>query len=239
MTTPYFITLSDGHQYPYQITPSSRAKHIAIKFSSSGELMVILPQRGEISLAHAFVQKKSAWVEKHIANGHIKPVMEIRPDSLDLMMLKEQWSVRYIESAQQGVEYQEAPDNTLIISGNIQSDALIAKIIGLFLKNKAMPLFTKMIDEIALQHGFYYSGVSIRGQKTRWGSCSSRQKLNLNYKLLFMPDAIVRYVFIHELCHTLEMNHSAKFWQLVEQYDPDYQQHRHYLKQHGTIIRHF
>ena len=61
-------------------------------------------------------------------------------------------------------------------------------------------------------------------------SCSSKQNINLNYKLLFFPDKVVRYVFIHELCHTQEMNHSALFWNLVERCDPAYQQHRQVLK---------
>jgi len=69
-----------------------------------------------------------------------------------------------------------------------------------------------------------FKNVSIRGQKTRWGSCSSDQSISLNCKLLFLPSPVVRYVLIHELCHTVHMNHSAAFWALVGCFEPNYRQ---------------
>ncbi len=235
----YFIKLADNHQYPYQLIHSSRAKRLSIKFSSAGELSVVLPRGVKASLAHSFMQKKLAWIEKHIHNHIAKPAISARPNSLDLKMINEIWSVQYKEGADGSIKYSELSDYCLLIEGDISSDKLINKIIGLFLKNKASLLFMLKISELAKQYGFHYSGITIRGQKTRWGSCSSHKKLNINYKLLLMPEAVTRYVFIHELCHTIEMNHSAKFWQLVAQYDPEYRQHRQYLKEHGDIICYF
>ena len=125
------------------------------------------------------------------------------------------------------------------ISGAIQSDQLVQKIIGLFLKNKASKIFPDCVKKIASLYHFDFTDVKIRGQKGRWGSCSNRKVLNLNYKLLFMPTSVAHYVFIHELCHTKEMNHSSKFWQLVEKCDPNYKKHEKYLKENGQIIRYF
>lgn len=239
MPKHYFVRLANASQYPYQLIHSSRAKHLSLKLTSSGALSVILPQGIQTLLAHSFVQEQSAWIEKHIRQSVTKPSISARPDVLDLKMLNEKWSIEYKEGVQGSVEYSELPNHCLSITGEIQSDKLVNKIIGLFLKNKASALFSQIISELATQHGFQYSGITIRGQKGRWGSCSSRKKLNINYKLLLMPEAVVRYVFIHELCHTREMNHSAKFWQLVENYVPEYRQYREYLKEHGEIIRYF
>ena len=66
--------------------------------------------------------------------------------------------------------------------------------------------------------------------KTRWGSCSSRGRINLNQTLLFLPAHAVRYLLVHELCHTRHMNHSASFWRLVTELMPDYQQHENNLR---------
>jgi len=239
MPKQHFIKLADASQYPYQLAHSSRAKRISIKLSSTGELSVVLPRGMRTSLAHSFVQKKSAWIEKHICNNASKPTISARPDSLNLKMLNEKWSVQYKEGAHGSIEYSELADHCLLITGEVSSDKLVNKIIGLFLKNKASLLFAHMIAELAKQYDFQYSGITLRGQKARWGSCSSRKKLNINYKLLFMPEAVARYVFIHELCHTIEMNHSARFWQLVEQCDSEYRQHQQYLKQYGNIIRYY
>ena len=239
MSKQYFITLSNASQYPYRLLYSLRAKRLSIKFSSAGELTVVVPQGKQASLAHAFLQEKSSWVEKHIRHHIAKPSMSVRPDLLDLKMLKEKWVIQYKEGVEGHIEYHELPNHCLLIRGEIGSDKLVNKIIGLFLKNKASQLFFSMIEALAKQYNFQYNGITLRGQKGRWGSCSSQKKLNINYKLLLMPEAVTRYVFIHELCHTIEMNHSPRFWQLVEKIIPEYRQYQQYLKKHGAIIRYY
>lgn len=81
--------------------------------------------------------------------------------------------------------------------------------------------------------GGRYTSVTIRDQKTRWGSCSSRGTLSFNYRLIFAPPAVLDYVVVHELCHLTHMNHSKEFWNLVGTVMPDYKTHRKWLKEHG------
>ena len=81
-----------------------------------------------------------------------------------------------------------------------------------------------------------YGRITIRNQKTRWGSCSSKGNLNFNCLLMLAPDEVVDYVVIHELCHLIEMNHSKAFWKQVEQMMPDYKKHRKWLKYQGNEI---
>jgi len=81
--------------------------------------------------------------------------------------------------------------------------------------------------------GGIYHSITIRDQKTRWGSCSSRGTLSFNYRLIFAPPAVLDYVVVHELCHLTHMNHSADFWNKVASVMPDYKQHRKWLKEHG------
>ena len=77
-----------------------------------------------------------------------------------------------------------------------------------------------MLAEIAREHGFVYTSLSIRFQKSRWGSCSAKGSINLNACLLFLPERLARYIILHELCHTGQMNHSPAFWKLVFAADP-------------------
>ena len=81
--------------------------------------------------------------------------------------------------------------------------------------------------------GGSFERITIRDQKTRWGSCSARGTLSFNWRLMLAPPAVLDYVVVHELCHLTHMNHSAAFWALVEEVCPDYRSHRKWLKDHG------
>lgn len=81
-----------------------------------------------------------------------------------------------------------------------------------------------------------YGRITIRNQKTRWGSCSSKGNLNFNCLLMLAPDEVIDYVVVHELCHRIEMNHSKAFWDQVESILPDYKERRKWLKDHGAEI---
>lgn len=84
--------------------------------------------------------------------------------------------------------------------------------------------------------GGTYTAVTIRDQKTRWGSCSSRGTLSFNYRLIFAPSQVLDYVVVHELCHLTHMNHSKEFWNMVSSVMPDYKAHRKWLKEHGSEL---
>lgn len=84
--------------------------------------------------------------------------------------------------------------------------------------------------------GGTYSRISIRDQKTRWGSCSNKGTLSFNWRLMLAPPTILDYVIVHELCHLTHMNHSPAFWQAVESVYPDYKNARKWLKDHGSEL---
>lgn len=81
--------------------------------------------------------------------------------------------------------------------------------------------------------GGHYTSITVRDQKSRWGSCSSRGTLSFNYRLIFAPPIILDYVVVHELCHLTHMNHSKDFWSMVASVMPAYKEHRLWLREHG------
>lgn len=81
-----------------------------------------------------------------------------------------------------------------------------------------------------------YQKISIRDQKTRWGSCSGKGTLSFNYRLMLAPPRVLDYVVVHELCHLTHMNHSKAFWNMVESILPDYKEHRKWLKENGHTL---
>lgn len=96
---------------------------------------------------------------------------------------------------------------------------------------KALKIFPERVEYYARKMGISYGRITIREQKTRWGSCSSKGNLNFNWKLTLMPMEILDYVVVHELAHRREMNHSKDFWKIVEQVLPDYQERRKQLRE--------
>jgi predicted metal-dependent hydrolase len=92
------------------------------------------------------------------------------------------------------------------------------------------------LERVSIETELPYENVTIRGQKTRWGSCSTQKIINLNYRLLFLPPPLVRYLFVHELCHTVHMNHSARYWALVEKKEPHYKALDTELRHAGKFV---
>lgn len=111
----------------------------------------------------------------------------------------------------------------------VRSEEEIAK-----LREQARKTLTAKSYEYAKRLGVSFQKIRIGSQRTRWGSCSSKGTISYNWKLILMPEEIMDYVVVHELCHLKEMNHSIMFWQLVASILPDYATRRTWLKQHGN-----
>jgi predicted metal-dependent hydrolase len=78
-----------------------------------------------------------------------------------------------------------------------------------------------MLERLARETGLRYRNVAVRAQRSRWGSCSSQGDISLNYQVLFLPPELARHVLLHELCHTVRLDHSPRFWRTVERFEPE------------------
>jgi predicted metal-dependent hydrolase len=102
------------------------------------------------------------------------------------------------------------------------------------LTRRARIELTARLRTLAAQHGFEAGRVTIRDQRSRWGSCSPRGDISLNWRLVTMPDTVRDYVLLHELAHLREPNHSRRFWRLMSQICPDWRDARQWLREHGS-----
>ena len=101
------------------------------------------------------------------------------------------------------------------------------------LRERAKSVLTQRTAYFARQIGVTYGRITVRDQKTRWGSCSQTGNLNFNFRLILAPLEVLDYVVVHELCHRRQMNHSAQFWQEVAQVLPDYRKRKAWLTENG------
>ena len=158
------------------------------------------------------------------------PMYAPQSDIERILQDKEGWIQKHIEK----IREQEA--NKKEIQGeSVESEYLTNEEIKK-LADKALQHIPKRVSYFAKQIGVTYGKITIRNQKTRWGSCSSKGNLNFNCLLMLTPPEVIDYVIVHELCHRKEMNHSGTFWAEVEKVIPDYKEQVKWLKENGGQI---
>ncbi len=120
----------------------------------------------------------------------------------------------------------EARDGRLVVSGPAGDEDAYRRALIAWLRRRGRNTLVARLEELAPMHGFTFERATVRNQRTRWGSCSPRRTISLNLRLLFLDPVLVDHVLIHELCHTRELNHSRRFWSLMQAHDPDCALHR-------------
>lgn len=171
---------------------------------------------------------KRRWIAKHLqrfeqplANPRVtKPAPCLRPEALEFLGIGESWRIEYRQTAARAMSARSPHAGTLIVSGPIEDIPLCRTVLRRWLLRHAHGALLPWLDRLSGETDLVYSGLRIRLQRSRWGSCTSRKSISLNAKLLFLPPELVRYVLLHELSHTRELNHSRRFWTLLERWEP-------------------
>ena len=212
----------------YRVRISPRGRRVRLNLSARDGLTVVIPRGFDARRVPAIVEARQEWIEKHLwrfseeARSIAENPPDLLPETIDLPALEEIWHVAYRPTGAQVIAVlKTAGPGELVVSGAVENGAACRSLLKRWLHRRASEELPPLLARLADENGFRYSRVTIRGQKSRWGSCSARKMISLNYQLLLLPGDIVRYVLLHELCHTVHMNHSEKFWSLLERFDLD------------------
>jgi len=216
----------------YQVRISQRAKRMQLKVSPLGAVEVVLPKNIHPKHVTRFVAEHQTWIkqtQQQMAERY--PAEELLPGRLAFAATSQQWQLEYLDGKSARVA---EIDNALKVYS--QDDESAQKALQQWLNRRASEVLVPWLHNVSDELGLTFQRAMIRAQKTRWGSCSSNGTISINRALLFMPPETVRYLFVHELCHTKEMNHSARYWALVEHYMPDYREHEQVLNSGMRLI---
>jgi len=206
----------------WHVRISRRARRLSMRVFPGGRVEVVVPPGVGIPAIERFVARHREWAERrsrefalHAPHGHVR-----RPQSIELALLERCWDVEYGNAGRGGV--QDVGDGKLVVRTTGDTDRHVGHALLRWLTRVATVELGRRLGALADEIGIDYAQLRLRRQRTRWGSCSVSGTISLNVCLMFQRPAVVRYLMIHELCHRRHMNHSDRYWRLVESFEPDW-----------------
>lgn len=208
----------------FSVRESGRARRLSIKVYPRGRVEVVVPKRTRANDVREFVEAHRDWIENaraQFAADH-EPEPFALPDIIRLDGIEQIFGVRYVaEPAVSSVGYRTR-GSAVVLTGAVDNESKCVAALKRWLTSVAKKEYGPRMRALSLETGNPYKKLSVRGQRTCWGSHSSTGTISLNYCLMFLEPALLRYVMIHELCHARHMNHSRSFWRHVGEFEKDY-----------------
>ena len=218
------------HGITVQIVVRPRARRYLLRLESDGSARLVIPRRGSRKQALLFLERSEMWLVARHAQWRTRSNQRRDwTDGVPILFRGEETVLRIEVSGEKsgkGAMIRFADQVVRVV--HEMSD--YRKPVQAHLRALAERELPPRTRKLAQVHGITIRGVTVRGQKTRWGSCSSRGTISLNWRLIQAPPPVVDYLIIHELMHRREMNHSARYWKLVAQACPDYRSAEAWLK---------
>lgn len=217
---------------PYRVRESSRAKHVSIRVSHLGEVEVVIPKGFDQRKIPEILEKRKDWIAKTtqriaaerqmIAPKRAGKSHQPLPDHVNLLAIGEEWAVKYEPGQGQHLLAEGIAPQRIEVYAPLEQPQVCYRVLKQWLMSQAENHLIPWLQQVSQEVALPFNQAAVRGQKTIWASCSGKKNISLNYKLILLPPYLVRYVFIHELCHTVHLNHSADFWALVAEKEPHY-----------------
>jgi predicted metal-dependent hydrolase len=223
---PSHLQLSPGTRIALRIVASLRARRYLLRIEPDGAARLVIPRRGSRAEAMRFLDRSRDWLERRhrqwLAHRSLrKPwqdgaIFLYRGEEVRLHVASDLFGTTLSFADQTLRDVKPVDDFRVAIQARLRSIA-----------ERDLPSRTR---ELARDHGIAIGRITVRAQKTRWGSCSSRGTISLNWRLIHAPPFVQDYLIIHELMHRKQMNHSQRYWKLVAEAFPHWQEAEFWLK---------
>ena len=214
----------------WRVRRSRRARRLGVRIFRDGTVEIVVPAGAGARQVAGFVERHRAWIERHRRRTR-PPDLSFPPERIELRAVGETWHCR-LAAAGEAVPPRRGEPLLRILAGGAcggvlelrgGADASLVRTALLdWLLARAGEVLAPQLMALSATFAVRYQRAQIRRQRTRWGSCSARGTISLNCCLLFHRPEVVRYLLAHELAHLTHMNHSQRFWELVERYEPQW-----------------
>jgi len=232
----------DGPGPAYSVRHSKRAKHVSLEVSAQKGVVVVVPRWFDQSGIPAVLADNRTWIDRAwrraLADARAaKPEPPLRlPNHVCLPSLGQKLRVEYRRTASRNATARDHTDGRLIVSGPVRNTAACRAALRRWIARKAHRHLVPWLQELSRELDLPFARTVVRNQRTRWASCSWTKTISINQSLLFLPPELVRYVFIHELAHTIHLSHSRRYWALVRRHQPDYKHLEKELSAAGDCV---
>ena len=217
----------DASEIPYSVRRSDRARRVRITVDHARGVEVVLPRRAPEREAAAAIRELRPWIERRVAElERARAAIAARGASVPYL------GAMLSLVPQRGRTRAHRRGHELLVPEGVAQQPAIER----FYRRAAHVEVASRLDRACAQVGTKYSGLQIRGQRTRWASCSRSGAMSFNWRLLLGPEPVLDYVVWHEVCHLEVMDHSPRFWALLAERCPDYREHVRWLRRNGATL---
>jgi predicted metal-dependent hydrolase len=211
----------------YTVRRSPRARRVRVSVEGDGAVRVTLPRRAPARAAAEAVRELRPWIDRRRAALQRAALEQgRRPGTLPYL------GRELVLRPERGRTRVHRRGDVLLVPAGPDATAAIER----WYRRAARAEIAPRLDAAVARAGTRYTGLTIRGQRTRWASCSATGAMSFNWRLLLAPEAVLDYVVEHEVCHLDVMDHSPRFWALLESRVPDWRQHAGWLRRYGATL---
>lgn len=225
----------DGVRLCYRIQVSARRRTLCLRLFPNGQMQVVVPRYARLTDIRRFIGLRGAWIERQRAALRSQPLRAFDPcvhGTMLPLLGAELVLCHQMHTAKRPVAVRH--DNTLVVPASTSEQA--RPLVEAWYRRAAHDYVHQRMAYYAPLVGRAPARITIRGQKTRWGSCSAGASISINWRLMQASPDIVDYVIVHELCHLLQANHAPRFWREVARVLPDYETRRRRLREFGRNL---
>lgn len=234
------ITLAN-HPLTYHLIYQKNRKTLQLKILSSTHLEIIAPNKFPKSDIKQILEDKSNWIIKkilHLAAIKANPTNKSITHGAAVLYLGQTYTLHFTEASNHSNSIQ-LHDQKIFINFLSKNTASAEPMLKQWYIDQARALLITKTALWANVINVHPQRITIKEQKTRWGSCSSKCNINYNWRIIMAPPEVIDYLVIHELCHLRVPNHSSLFWQEVGKFSPNCKEHRKWLKNNGVMLMNF
>ena len=231
-----------NHELTYHVTYQKKRKSVQLKVFSSTHLEITAPSNFPQSNVEKILQEKSNWIIKkidHLKSVATNPINKSITHGEQVLYLGDPHTLVFIVEANAKpriyAQDQQIFIHTPLLNMN-QTISLIELLLKQWYWQNAQQQLKNQTTFWSKKIGVKPEQITIKEQKSRWGSCSSKGNINYNWRIIMAPPEVLDYLVIHELCHLRVPNHSPLFWQEVARFSPNFKQQRTWLKDNGTLL---